>query len=344
MSEGQTLISDIPLRLRIALLFGGPGRERDVSFASAKRVLAALRSHAHQVTAIDLSTGPLTPKDEEETLGGWNVSARVPDSLVNTGREVQVINDLVAADYDLIFLALHGSPGEDGTVQAALDLKGMRYTGSRFAACARTFDKHSAKQWLHLAGIDTPQWILVRRNEPTPNVGHIGFPVVVKPRREGSTIGISLVRSADELEAALANARDFCDDVLIERYIAGRELTVGVLNGSALAMGEILLEPLQLFDYASKYQTGMVREVFPAQASPALLAEVKRLALAAHQTLELGSYSRVDIRLDAQSRPWVLEVNSLPGLTQNSLLPQSALAAGVAFEDLCETIVRTGLL
>lgn len=142
----------------------------------------------------------------------------------------------------------------------------------------------------------------------------------------GSTIGISLVRSADELEAALANARDFCDDVLIERYIAGRELTVGVLNGSALAMGEILLEPLQLFDYASKYQTGMVREVFPAQASPALLAEVKRLALAAHQTLELGSYSRVDIRLDAQSRPWVLEVNSLPGLTQNSLLPQSALA------------------
>ncbi|WP_346015247.1 D-alanine--D-alanine ligase [Pseudomonas sp. MWU16-30317] len=328
----------------MALLFGGPGRERDISFASARRVLAALRSKGHEVTAVDLSIGPLTFLDEARSLGDRDVSKQVPDSVVNEGQVFRVINDLVPADYDMVFLALHGSPGEDGLVQAALDLRGILYTGSRFAACARTFDKHSAKQWLHLAGIDTPEWMLIRRGEALPDVAHLGLPLVVKPRSEGSTIGISLVQSHDDLAAAVARARLFTEDVLIERYIAGRELTVGVLNGAALAVGEILLAPLQLFDYVSKYQPGRVLEVFPARTTAELTQEVQRVAVAAHCALELGCYSRVDIRLDAQLRPWVLEVNSLPGLTQNSLLPQSALAAGIGFEALCETIIRKGLV
>jgi D-alanine-D-alanine ligase len=329
--------------LRIALLFGGPGMERDVSFASAKKVLAALRSRAHQVTAIDLSLGVLRDGDEQRVLGATAVPEKIPDARRRDGREFGVLNDLRSSDFDIVFLALHGSPGEDGIVQAALDLKVMPYTGSSFSACARTYDKHSAKLRLRAAGVDTPEWLIVRRGGALDDLETIDFPAVVKPRREGSTIGISLANSVTELANAVAHARAYCDDVLIERYIAGREITVGVLNGKALALGEILLPPMELFDYAKKYQLGRVQEVFPAEVTTTLSAEISRIALASHDALELGTYSRVDIRLDAQQRPWVLEVNSLPGLTETSLLPQSALAAGCSFEDLCDAIANAAV-
>lgn len=230
-----------------------------MSFASAQRVLSALRDRGHEVAAIDLSAGRVTFSDEVRVLGGVEVSELIPEELRSEGREFRVIADLELSDFDIVFLALHGHPGEDGTVHAVLDLKGFKYTGSCFSARARTLDKHSAKQRLRMSGIDTPDWIVVRLGESIPNANDVGFPVVVKPRREGSTIGISLVQSAVELEIAVKRARVFCDDVIIERYIDGRELTVGVLNGTALAVGEILVPPLELLDYAKKYQVGRVR-------------------------------------------------------------------------------------
>lgn len=323
--------------LRVALLFGGPGREREVSAASAARVLVALRNRGHRVTPIDLSLGALTPRDESRVFGGAKVPEGIPAALAGKGREFEVISDLRPGDFDVVFLALHGSPGEDGTLQATLDLKGMPYTGSSFAACARTFDKHSAKLRLRAAGIDTPPWDLLRRGDAL-NL-KLELPVVVKPRREGSTLGISLVDRSADLERAVAHARDFAEDVLVERFIEGQELTVGVLNGKALTLGEIVLPPKSLFDYARKYQPGRVTEVFPAQIPTELSTRVRATALASHQALELGVYSRVDIRLDSGQRPWVLEVNSLPGLTETSLLPQSAAASGIPFEDMCESIV-----
>ena len=186
-------------------------------------------------------------------------------------------------------------------------------------------------------GAPTPEWVIAP--VPLEEVREqLGFPLIVKPNAQGSTVGLSLVSEADGLEAAIAASRVFDDKVMLERYIPGRELTVGILDGDALAVGEIIPAEGDIFDYAAKYQAGAAEEIFPADIDPETTLRVQELGLLVHGALKLGAYSRVDFRMDAYGELWVLEVNTLPGLSIGSLLPKSAAAAGIDFVELCERI------
>jgi D-alanine-D-alanine ligase len=245
-------------------------------------------------------------------------------------------------DVDLVFLALHGGAGEDGTIQGALELAGIRYTGSGTLGSALAMDKDMAKRLFVATGVPTPRWLMAPV-DPERAIEQLGLPLIVKPNSEGSTVGLTLVRERDALAAAVATASRFDEAVMIEQYIPGRELTVGILDDEALAVGEIIALTGEIFDYAAKYQADAAREIFPADLPEDVTRAVQALGLRAHRALKLGSYSRVDLRMDPQGGLWCLEVNTLPGLTAGSLLPQSAAAVGISFNELCERICRGAL-
>jgi D-alanine-D-alanine ligase len=236
----------------------------------------------------------------------------------------------------VVFLALHGGAGEDGRIQAMLDLAGLKYTGSNHIASAAAMDKDLSKRLFRAAGVPTADWLMAPASADDV-VRTLGLPVVVKPNKQGSTVGLSVVRDAAKLDAAVQLARRYDDEVMIERFVAGREFTVGILDGQALPVGEIIA-PGEVFDYQSKYQVGGAREVFPADLPAAEAATMQKHALAAHRALKLGVYSRVDFRRDPAGGFWCLEANSLPGMTATSLLPQAARAAGIDFATLLARI------
>jgi D-alanine-D-alanine ligase len=324
--------------MRIAVLFGGDSMERDVSVASARQVVAALRERGHEVLAVETTRGVLSPAEEARVLATGierappppaDQSARTLPAVFSTAPELRSV--------DLVFLALHGGSGEDGTIQSVLELARMPYTGSSALGSALAMDKEVAKRLFVYAGVPTPDWLMAPVSAETV-ASKLGFPVIVKPNRQGSTVGLTRVETASELDAAVAHAARFGSDVLVERYVPGRELTVGVLDDEALTVGEIFPTTGEIFDYAAKYQQGAAREIFPAELEPAQVERIRALALTAHRALKLTSYSRADFRLDPQGGIWCLEVNTLPGLTPGSLLPQSALAAGIPFAELCARI------
>jgi D-alanine-D-alanine ligase len=246
---------------------------------------------------------------------------------------------------DTCFLALHGGRGEDGTVQHLLDLAGIRYTGAGAVASALAMDKDIAKQLFRAAGVPVAPWLMV---VPSRGVGddlaagqverELGWPVVVKPSKQGSTVGLSVVQGAAGLGVAIMEALRHDDEVMLERFIPGRELTVGILGDQALAVGEIIPKH-DLFDFECKYTPGMSQEIFPADLAETVAHDVQRLALAAHRALKCTGYSRIDFRLTPAGELFCLEVNTLPGMTATSLLPQSAAAVGIEFGELCERIV-----
>jgi D-alanine-D-alanine ligase len=325
--------------MKIAVLFGGTSEERDVSIASAAQVIPALRSLGHDVVAVDTAAGRLAPPEERKLLASGVAPAPPSDQSIASLRSGALANPATVLDpheIDVVFIALHGGAGEDGRLQAMLDLAGLKYTGSNHIASAAAMDKDLSKRLFRAAGVPTADWLMspVTADEVART---LGFPVVVKPNKQGSTVGLSVVREAAQLGTALELGLRYDDEVMIERFVAGREFTVGVLDGVALPPGEIIA-PGEVFDYQSKYQAGGAREVFPADIPPAEGAELRRLALAAHRALKLGVYSRVDFRRDAAGGYWCLEVNSLPGLTATSLLPQAARAAGLDFAALLARI------
>ena len=236
----------------------------------------------------------------------------------------------------MIFLALHGGWGEDGTVQAVLDVLGVPYTGSGPLASALAMDQDLSKKLFAAAGVPVAPWVMAPADIASLPL-KIGIPLIVKPSKQGSTVGLTLVKSLDGVAPAIALAAEFDDEVMIEAFIAGRELTVGVLDGVALAVGEIIPKH-ELFDYECKYQPGMSQEIFPAQLEPWIAKEAQRLSLLAHHALKLGSYSRIDFRLNDRDELVCLEANTLPGMTATSLLPQSGAAVGIPFPELCERI------
>ena len=239
---------------------------------------------------------------------------------------------------DVIFLALHGGWGEDGTVQAVLDVIGVPYTGSGPMASALAMDKDLSKKLFAAAGVPVAPWLMAPATDADVKA-KVGFPCVVKPSKQGSTVGLTVVKDPAHLAGAIATAFEFDDEVMIEAFIPGRELTVGVLDGAALAVGEIIPKH-EIFDYECKYQPGMSEEIFPAQLEPWIAKEAQRLSVLAHEALKLGNYSRVDFRLNAMNELICLEVNTLPGMTATSLLPQSGAAVGIPFPELCEKICR----
>jgi len=328
--------------VKIAVLLGGTSMEREVSVASGAQVVDALRRAGHEVIAVESTRGALSPTEERELLTS-GIDTAPPDKLGESGTRLPaLVMAPQTVDVDLVFLALHGGSGEDGTIQGLLDLAGLRYTGSGALGSALAMDKDVAKRLFLAAGVPTPEWLMA----PAPLQAvrdQLGFPLIVKPNGQGSTVGLSLVTDPGRLEGAIATAAAFDAEVMLERYIPGRELTVGILDGEALTVGEIIPAEGEIFDYAAKYQAGAAEEIFPADIGSEIARRAQTLALNAHRALKLGSYSRVDFRMDPQGGLWVLEVNTLPGLSAGSLLPKSAAAAGIDFVELCERICRGAL-
>ncbi len=328
--------------MRITVLMGGTSSERDVSLASGLRVAGALRERGHVVTVVDTVRGALTSGEESAMLSGRVVQAAPPDvhALAQLNRQLPAGLDRLP-DADVIFLALHGGTGEDGTIQALLDLTGVPYTGSGHLASALAMDKDLSKHLFRSAGIATADWMMAPATIAEVRKV-VGFPAIVKPSKQGSTVGLTLVRDPAMLEEAIEEAFRHDDEVMIEAFVAGREFTVGILGGVALPVGEII--PMkELYDYECKYTPGMAREIFPAELTDEQTAHVQDLARRAFVALKLGGCARIDFRMTAIGEFFCLEANTLPGMTELSLIPQAALAAGISFPMLCEQIARLAL-
>lgn len=327
--------------MRIAVLFGGTSEERDVSIASAAQIVPALRGLGHEVFTVDTATGRLSGSDERKLLVS-GVAPEPPSSKqiadLRGGAATVAAAAFDIRDADVVFLALHGGSGEDGRVQSMLDLAGLAYTGSNHIASAAAMDKDMSKRLFRTVGVPTADWLMAPASSDTVT-RELGFPVIVKPNKQGSTVGLSVVREAARLATAIETAQRYDDEIMIERFVPGREFTVGILDGKALPVGEIIV-PGEVFDYQSKYQAGGAREVFPADIPAAEAASMQDYALRAHKVLKLGAYSRVDFRRDNSAGLWCLEANSLPGMTATSLLPQAARAAGISFPELLERICK----
>jgi D-alanine-D-alanine ligase len=327
--------------MRIAILFGGTSEERDVSIASAAQIVPALRALGHEVFAVDTATGRLPPAAEQKLLTS-KVAPEPPSSgdMANVRGKAVVLSPsaLDIGNIDVVFLALHGGAGEDGRIQAMLDLAGLPYTGSNHTASAAAMDKDMSKRLFRSVGVPTADWLMAPASVDQVT-DELGWPVVVKPNRQGSTVGLTVVRDPAKLAAAIEVAHRYDPEVMLEKFVPGREFTVGILEGKALPVGEIIV-PGEVFDYQSKYQAGGAREVFPADLDEDEARSMQAHALRAHHVLKLGAYSRIDFRRDESGGHWCLEANSLPGMTATSLLPQAARAAGINFQDLLDRICK----
>jgi len=294
-------------RLKITVMLGGPSAEREVSLRSGASVAEALRARGHDVAELD----PRAP--------GWKLP---PGTHV-------------------VFLALHGTYGEDGTVQAELDQLGVPYTGCDAAASRIAFDKALTKERCVAAGVPTAKHVLVE-SATTPWPRGWNPPVVLKPVRQGSSVGLQFVERVAEWPAALAEVLRYDSQVLVEEKIVGRETTVGILDGRALPLVEIRPKAGS-YDYRNKYTVGATEYLCPAPLDDAITHGVQVAGLAAFRAVGGRDYARVDVMVRASGEPVVLEVNTLPGMTETSLLPKAAAAAGIAYPDLCERMVKLAL-
>jgi len=328
--------------VKITVLMGGTSAERDVSIASGLRIAAALRSRGHDVTSLDTALGVMDEATERELLAA-GVQEAPPDLESLAAMSQRSLSTSLGTlpavrQADVVFLALHGGQGEDGTLQALFDLSGVRYTGTGQLGSALAMDKDLSKRLFRDNGVTTAEWLMAPAG-PAEVQARLGFPVVVKPSKQGSTVGLTLVRDPDGLAAAITEAFRYDDEVMLERFISGRELTVGILGNEALPIGEIIPKH-ELYDYECKYTKGMAVEEFPARLDSDSAALVQDQALRAFRALKLRGYARIDFRLDDSGGCFCLEANTLPGMTELSLIPQAAAAAGISFPELCERIVR----
>lgn len=296
---------------KIAVLMGGPGSERQVSLASGNAVLKALHGLGLDAVAVDV-----------------------------TGTSIDL-----PADTGLAFNVIHGTFGEDGQLQQILEDMGVPYTGAGVRSSRTAFDKNLAKAAFVAAGVPTPRAEIVDVSGG-PRLPSFPAPFVVKPPREGSSVGVNIVKRQADAGGAMADAAKYGNDILVEEYIEGMELTVAVLDDTALPIVHII-PPEGVYDMASKYPwlsgSQGSRYICPADLDEATTRAVQEAALAAHRSLGIEIYSRVDVLLDSRKRPFVLEANTIPGMTETSLLPKAAAASGIAFPELCKTIAERSL-
>jgi len=306
--------------MRIAVLKGGSSLERQVSLRSGARVEDALASLGHDVIPIDADADLVRSLKEERP--------------------------------DVAFIALHGPGGEDGTPQELLEILGIPYTGPGVASCIRCMDKVLAKHLIRTAGIPTPDWVAFN-STAFRELGaadaleeieeRLGFPLVVKPAAQGSALGVRFAANRDDVPEALVSAFSYDDRVLLERHLSGRELAVSMLDGEALPIVEVRPKEEDRFNYEARYEIGRTEYICPAQLPDATTADVREVASQAYVTLGCAGFARVDLMLNADGHPEVLEANAIPGLTDTSLLPMAAHAAGLEFEDLVARIVELAL-
>ncbi len=303
---------------RVAVLKGGRSAEREVSLNTGAQVAAALAEAGHDVVEIDAAAQDF-------------------------------ITQLQDSSADVVFICLHGRFGEDGTVQGMLELLGMPYVGSQVLASALAMDKVMSKAMYACSGIPTPDYVSLERGDAwnvSELVARLGEKVVVKPCTEGSSIGMTIVHTAEELPAAIERAFASDDRVLVERFVTGVEVTVGVLGTGAEAEALPTLEIVpehEFYDYESKYLPGMSAHIIPARVSDEANAECSRLALASHRALGCRHISRTDTIVTENGEIYVLETNTIPGMTRTSLVPDAARAAGIEFPTLCARLVEMAL-
>ncbi len=345
--------------MKIVVLAGGLSTERAVSLSTGSMVSRALRQKGHQVLLLDVFMGygkagdPLTDIFETvpDTIRVSGVPETAPDLEKIRAMREDTSDCLFGPNVielcrmaDIVFLALHGENGEDGRIQAAFDLFGIRYTGSNYLSSAIAMNKRLSKRFFSECGIPTPKGISMKKAGRTADFCQTGLtlPCIVKPCRGGSSVGISVVRTIPEYEAALDEAFRWEDEVIVEEYIQGREFSVAVISQEALPVIEIA--PLEgFYDYKNKYKAGSTVETCPASLPPDTARQIQQYATAAAEALELNTYCRVDFMLNEQEQIFCLEVNTLPGMTPTSLLPQEARAIGIEFEDLCERLIQISL-
>ncbi|MBI3312080.1 MAG: D-alanine--D-alanine ligase [Candidatus Omnitrophica bacterium] len=313
-------MNDLP---RIAVLMGGPSAEHEISLRSGHGIATALSRRGWSVTAIVIP--------QELTVGQAGSFTR------------QALNE---AKVEAAFIALHGPFGEDGTIQAICEELHIAYTGSDVQASRLGLDKVASRLRFEQSGLAVPAWQLVDLADRTgleSCAQRFGFPVVVKPTNQGSSLGVSLVTNEAELQDAIQQAARYDHRILMEAYVQGRELTVGILGADALPLVEISSHH-RFFDYTAKYTPGQTEYVVPAPIPEELARQIQACGLLAHQALGCRHLSRVDLILDgANSQPVILEVNTIPGFTATSLLPKAAACAGIAYDELCERVMRMAL-
>ncbi len=320
--------------MKVAVLMGGRSSEREISLRTGRGVAQALRNLGHEVAAVDAANGRLLPAGDEER-------AAVPMQALEPAGETALARPETLAGADVVFIALHGAAGENGTLQALLDLAGKTYTGSGMLASALAMNKAISKRVFAQAGIPTPRWKLLEPGEDAAAVDLAtlgGLPLVVKPNEEGSSVGLTIVREAAELPRAIALAAGL-GEVLIEEFIEGRELTVAVLGDEPLPIVEIRPKS-GLYDYESKYTAGRSEYFCPADLPADLAARVQALGLEAARVLGCRGVSRVDFRLSDDGVPYCLEVNTVPGMTPTSLVPMAAKARGLSYDQLVQRMLE----
>ena len=331
--------------MKITVLMGGTSSERNVSLASGIRIVQALRTKGHKVIALDPAHGVIDAAREKELSAGTVGTAPPTQESLSKVAEGAFLPNLTTmkeiTGADVVFLGLHGGQGEDGTIQALLDMAGVKYTGSGHLSSALAMDKDLSKKLFRADDVKTADWLMAPATIEQVE-GILGLPVIVKPSKQGSTVGLTLVKKREDILPAVAEAFKHDDEVMIERFVPGRELTVGVLGNIVLPVGEIIPKN-EIYDYECKYTAGMAVEEFPAKLSKEATHRVQEQALAAFKSLKLRGCARIDFRLTTEGEFYCLEANTLPGMTQLSLIPQGAAAMGIPFPDLCERIAKLAL-
>ena len=304
--------------MKIAVLYGGVSKEREVSISSSKGIISALKKNGHDVVAIDFH----------------------PEKL----------HEVIELDVDLVFIGLHGKYGEDGSIQGLLDMLNLPYVGSGVMSSALAMDKYKAKQLFATENIPVAKGERYRITKTT-DVSELGkqiandfdFPFVIKPNREGSTVGLTIVSDSTQIKEAIEKASQSDEFILVEQFIKGKELTVPVLGKmneeTALPIIEIIPKN-ELYDYESKYSEGGSEHIIPARISDELTEQIKDYAIRAHRVLGCETYSRADFLLTDKGIPYILEVNTLPGMTPTSLFPDSAKSVNMSYEEMIEKFVQ----
>lgn len=336
----------------IVVLAGGFSHEREVSLSSGSLIANALMANGHRVVLLDLYFGTKEASTFEEAYAKLNkdkyeykVEKQIPD-LEALKSQKEKPNELIGDNVitigqtaDLVFLSLHGELGENGQIQAVLDLYDIKYTGTGYLGSAIAMNKILAKEVMRHHGVLTPDWEVLKEGEMKPSMA---VPCVVKPDASGSSIGVYIVENESELEEAVVKSKKYSSTVLIEKKVEGREFSIGVLDNVALPAIEIIPKS-GFYDYENKYQADATEEVCPANISDDVSDRMKKIALKVHEALRLEYYSRTDFMVTEEGDIYCIEANTLPGMTPTSLFPQEAQAHGISYNELCDKLAHLAL-
>lgn len=337
--------------MNIAVICGGISTERNVSITGGKSVKEALLTLGHNVKLVDPAYGTDGLNSPDFENANMSVATTLEDiQKFPTRNYIECINSSIFDDVEVAFIVLHGQYGEDGLIQSLLEFRGIPYTGSGVAASSLAFDKIKTKLICASAGVLTPNWTLVHRKDiDMEGLGKevkevVGKQLVIKPNSQGSTIGLTIIMDGNihDIEDAVKLAAKYSDTVLIEEYIAGREITVGIVGEEVLPVIEIVTED-GFYDYEHKYTKGKTNYICPAEISPDIAEFTQNMAMTLYKAIGSRGFARIDFRLDDEGQPFCLELNSIPGFTSQSLVPMAAKEIGIEFADLCQMLIDIAL-